>query len=77
MDDETRVQYEGYRAGMYIRLEVGFEIDCSLIWGYKNVAVCLNESREMYHHIVRPGSHMSPILCINNCRQPSRRRRLR
>ena len=22
MDDETRIQYEGYRAGMYIRLEV-------------------------------------------------------
>jgi ribosome biogenesis protein BMS1 len=26
MDDEARIQYEGYRAGMYIRLEVGYEM---------------------------------------------------
>ncbi|CAB4014600.1 ribosome biogenesis BMS1 homolog [Paramuricea clavata] len=30
MDDETRIQYEGYRAGMYIRLEVE-KIPCEFI----------------------------------------------
>lgn len=38
MDDETRVQYEGFRPGMYIRVEVSPKID---------VLILLT----LYHHI--------------------------
>lgn len=39
MDDETRVQYEGFRPGMYVRVEVSPKID---------VLILLT----VYHHIL-------------------------
>lgn len=31
MDDETRVQYEGFRPGMYVRVEVSPKIDVLIL----------------------------------------------
>ena len=41
MDDETRVQYEGFRPGMYVRVEVSPKIDeLILITVYMHVLLC-------------------------------------
>lgn len=46
MDDETRVQYEGFRPGMYVRVEV-----CELQWMKKEFSIFIkvNKSKENFH----------------------------
>lgn len=36
MDDETRVQYEGYRPGMYVRMEVD-DVPCELVMNFNPI----------------------------------------
>jgi ribosome biogenesis protein BMS1 len=36
MDDETRIQYEGYRPGMYVRMEVE-DVPCELLTNFNPI----------------------------------------
>lgn len=53
MDDETRVQYEGFRPGMYVRVEVSPKIDVLILLTFSHHISCFVSAEKLGVHQVR------------------------
>ena len=53
MDDETRVQYEGFRPGMYVRVEVSPKIDVLILLTLYHHICCFLSAETLGVHQVR------------------------
>lgn len=52
MDDEVRVRYEGFRPGMYVRVEVSPKIDVlNLITVYHHISCCVSAEKLAVHQV--------------------------
>lgn len=52
MDDETRVQYEGFRPGMYVRVEVSPKIDVLILLTLSHRISCFVSAEKLGVHQV-------------------------